>query len=104
MAISGKTLQQFKDRMRIGDYEDANLVAILSASEKALLSQCGEYDIEADEDFRELVIERGRYVYNDSLEYFNANFQSMINALGVNKALAGILVDDDGNVIEVGVV
>lgn len=90
--------------MRIGDYEDANLVAILSASEKALLSQCGEYDIEADEDFRELVIERGRYVYNDSLEYFNANFQSMINALGVNKALAGILVDDDGNVIEVGVV
>ena len=90
--------------MHVGDYEDSNLLRILSASEKALLSQCGEYDIEADEEFRELVIERGRYVYNDSLEYFDKNFQSMINALGVNKALAGILVDDDGNVIEEGVV
>ena len=85
MAISWQTLQQFKYRMHIGDYEDANLLSILSASEKALLSQCGEYDIEADEVFRELVLERGRYVYNDSIEYFNANFQSMINALGVTR-------------------
>lgn len=101
MAITDSFVNDFKERMRIGDYEDDNLKRILEASEQDLLSKCGGYNIESDFVFRELVFERARYVYNDALEFFNANFQSQINALGMEKALAMILVDDDGNEIEV---
>ncbi|MBJ8113897.1 hypothetical protein JDS99_31020, partial [Bacillus cereus group sp. N6] len=61
--ISDVTLQQFKDRMHLGDDEDDNLKRILSTSNKALLRVCGAYDINEDETFKELVFERSRYVY-----------------------------------------
>ncbi|WP_433959315.1 hypothetical protein [Cytobacillus horneckiae] len=87
MSISPEILQQFKERMHLGDHEDDNLKRILSASNIALLRACGDYDINSDETFKELVFERSRYVYNDALEYFNTNFLSEINSLGINKAL-----------------
>lgn len=101
MAITDRLVYDFKERMRIGDYEDDNLKRILEACEQDLLSKCGDYDIETEYVFRELVFERARYVYNDSLEFFQANFQSQINALGMEKALSAILVDENGDVIEV---
>lgn len=101
MAITDRLVYDFKERMRIGDYEDDNLKRILEACEQDLLSKCGAYDIETEYVFRELVFERARYVYNDSLEFFQANFQSQINALGMEKALSAILVDENGDVIEV---
>jgi hypothetical protein len=101
LAITDRFVNDFKERMRIGDYEDDNLKRILEASEQDLLSKCGEFDIETHHGFRELVYERARYVYNDALEFFNTNFQSQINALGMEKALSMILVDADGNEIEV---
>ena len=101
MAITDSFVNDFKERMRIGDYEDDNLKRILEASEQDLLSKCGDYNIESDLVFRELVYERARYVYNDALEFFNVNFQSQINSLGMEKALSMILVGADGNEIEV---
>lgn len=101
MAITDQIITEFKDRMRIGDYEDDNLKRILEACEQDLISKCGNYNIISDSVFRELVFERARYVYNDALEFFNTNFQSQINALGMEKALSMILVDADGNEIEV---
>jgi len=95
MAITPGILTEFKERMRLGDDEDANLIRILSASEKALIKACGDYDIATDETFKELVFERSRYVYNDALEYFNANFLSQINTLGINKALEEIVLEGD---------
>ncbi|MFJ7585604.1 hypothetical protein [Bacillus cereus] len=95
MSISLEILQQFKERMHLGDHEDDNLKRILSASNKALIRSCGNYDINTDETFKELVFERSRYVYNDALEYFNSNFLSEINSLGVAKALEGIVLEDD---------
>jgi len=94
MSISPEILQQFKERMHLGDHEDDNLKRILSASNKALIRSCGTYDINTDETFKELVFERSRYVYNDALEYFNTNFLSEINSLGVAKALEGIVLED----------
>ncbi|MGE6593047.1 hypothetical protein ACQKFU_26505 [Bacillus mycoides] len=85
--ISTEILQQFKDRMHLGDEEDDNLKRILSTSNKALLRACGNYDLNNDEEFKELVFERSRYVYNDALEYFDKNFLSQINSLGIDKAL-----------------
>lgn len=93
--ISNKILQQFKDRMRLGDDEDDNLRRILFASNKALIKDCGSYDINEDETFKELVFERSRYVYNDALEYFAENFLTEINSFGIQKALEEIKLDGD---------
>ncbi|MGX5480512.1 hypothetical protein ACWKTG_23450 [Bacillus thuringiensis] len=93
--ISNEILQQFKDRMHLGDEEDDNLKRILSTSNKALLRVCGNYDLNKDEEFKELVFERSRYVYNDALEYFDKNFLSQVNSLGIDKALEEIKLDGD---------
>lgn len=93
--ISIEILQQFKERMHLGDEEDDNLKRILSTSNKALLRVCGNYDLNKDEEFKELVFERSRYVYNDALEYFENNFLSQINSLGIDKALEEIKLDGD---------
>ena len=93
--ISNEILQQFKDRMHLGDEEDDKLKRILSTSNKALLRVCGNYDLNKDEEFKELVFERSRYVYNDALEYFDKNFLSQINSLGIDKALEEIKLDGD---------
>src|SRR5690554_4302713 len=95
MSITDTILTEFKERMHLGDHEDENLRRILSASVIALKSACGEYDINTDEAFKELVFERSRYVYNDALEFFNDNFLSQINSLGIAKALEG---DSDATV------
>ncbi|MED1305477.1 hypothetical protein BK704_32170 [[Bacillus thuringiensis] serovar konkukian] len=93
--ISNEILQQFKDRMHLGDDEDDNLRRILFASNKALIKDCGAYDINKDETFKELVFERSRYVYNDALEYFTKNFLTEINSFGITKALEEIKLDGD---------
>ncbi|MGR9592428.1 hypothetical protein [Bacillus thuringiensis] len=93
--ISSEILQQFKDRMRLGDDEDENLRRILFASNKDLTRVCGNYDLNIDEVFKELVFERSRYVYNDALEYFDKNFLSQINSLSIGKALEEIKLDGD---------
>ncbi|HDR7791063.1 TPA: hypothetical protein QCY15_005709 [Bacillus paranthracis] len=93
--ISNEILQEFKDRMHLGDEEDGNLKRILSTSNKALIRVCGNYDVNKDEEFKELVFERSCYVYNDALEYFDKNFLSQINSLGIDKALEEIKLDGD---------
>ncbi|MEX0418527.1 hypothetical protein [Bacillus sp. C30] len=94
-AISNEIVQQFKDRMHLGDEEDDNLKRILSTSTKALLRVCGDYDLNNNEEFKELVFERSRYVYNDALEYFDKNFLSQINSFSIEKALEEIVLDGD---------
>ncbi|MCQ0957319.1 hypothetical protein L2I63_27015 [Bacillus cereus] len=93
--ISNEILQQFKDRMHLGDDEDDNLRRILFASNESLIKVCGSYDINKDETFKELVFERSRYVYHDALEYFTKNFLTEINSFGITKALEEIKLDGD---------
>lgn len=95
MNITIEVLNEFKERMRLGDDEDENLKRILSASNKELMRVCGAYDINTDEVFKELVFERSRYVYNDALEYFNENFLSNINSLSIDKALEEIVLSGE---------
>lgn len=97
MSITEGILIEFKDRMHLGDYENENLVRILTASLSELTRVCGDYDINIDEAFKELVFERSRYVYNDALEYFNTNFLNQINSLAVAKALDEIVLEDDSD-------
>jgi hypothetical protein len=92
--ITPEILKEFKERMKLGDEEDENLIRILSASNKSLMRICGDYDITQDEEFKELVFERARYVYNDALEYFQTNFLTQINDLRIAKALEEIPLEE----------
>lgn len=86
--ISEEILQKFKDRMRIThSIEDDNLNEILSSSYESIRYNCGEFDIEENRRGRELVFERSRYVYNDSLEFFEDNFLSEITSFGIDLAM-----------------
>lgn len=90
-------LQLFKQRMRISyDTDDENLKAILESSVSAIEKLTGSDDL-TDPAIRELVIERSRYVYNDSLEFFYDNF---INDLGTASIanLKKAVTDDEANV------
>jgi hypothetical protein len=95
MNITDNILEEFKEKMHFGDDEDTNLLRILSASIVSLKKACGDYDITKDEDFKELVFERSRYVYNDALEYFTQNFLTEITNLNLGKALEKMVIEDD---------
>lgn len=89
--VTADLLQEFKDRMHITNgAEDNNLKSLLSFSISAIRGSCGDFDIngitEEDERARELVMERTRYAYNDALEFFNDNFLSQINSVGMALA------------------
>lgn len=74
--LAKDNLEVFKKRMKIfGSSEDENLQSILSASFLRINQLIGTYDPADDLNFIELVFERSRYAYNDSLEYFEGNFQ-----------------------------
>ncbi|BDH62312.1 hypothetical protein MTP04_24420 [Lysinibacillus sp. PLM2] len=93
--INDTILNEFIERMHLDEAESENLRRILFASHEDLIAKCGNYDIHNEVAFKELVFERSRYVYNDALEYFDTNFLSQINHLGIKKALEGIVLDGD---------
>lgn len=68
--------------------EDDNLKRLLSLSIRAIKASCGDFDIygekDTDERAKELVFERTRYAYNDTLEYFIGNFISEITSLALS--------------------
>lgn len=81
--ISPSILEEFKERMKLShSIEDVNLTNILSMSYVDLKARCGDFDIDKNRRGRELVFERSRYVYNDSLEFFEDYFLSEITSLG----------------------
>lgn len=58
---------------------DDKLTQLLDESKKALNSMMGvELNYESDEEARELLFNRVRYAYNNSLEEFEKNFSTVI--------------------------
>ncbi|MEN3092948.1 phage gp6-like head-tail connector protein [Lacticaseibacillus paracasei] len=87
-------LTDFKSRMSIyHSSEDAELKNMLQASYDAVKRMTGVSDI-TNNQFKELVIERTRYVYNDQVEFFEDNFLSTI--IGLNLQAYGEEDDDNG--------
>lgn len=85
--ISDDVLKEFKSRMRIShSVEDENLKSMLNMSYVDLKNRCGKFEIDEYIRGRELVFERSRYVYNDSLEFFEDNFLSEITSIGIELA------------------
>lgn len=80
-----KFLNEFKQRMKIShSSEDELLVGILDASYKDIVSLIGDFNMESYVLGKELVFERARYSYNDSIEYFYDNFQQRILDLSLD--------------------
>lgn len=78
-------LGAFKERMKIfHDTEDANLSRMLTSSEKAILDLTDSFDA-SDSRVEELILERSRYLYNDQVEFFYANFQGEILELSLDN-------------------
>ncbi|BAN73890.1 MULTISPECIES: phage gp6-like head-tail connector protein [Lacticaseibacillus] len=87
-------LTEFKARMSIyHSSEDAELENMLQASYDAVKRMTGVSDI-TNNQFKELIIERTRYVYNDQAEFFEDNFLSTI--IGLNLQAYGEGDDDNG--------
>ena len=88
-------LQNLKDRMKIShSSEDPHLLFILQSSYEDIQSLIGNFDMNQFLSGKELVFERCRYAYNDSLEYFYDNFQQRILDLSIELLMRG---DNDGN-------
>lgn len=78
-------LGTFKERMKIfHDAEDANLSRMLTSSERAILDLTDSFDA-SDSRVEELILERSRYLYNDQVEFFYANFQGEILELSLKN-------------------
>lgn len=80
-------LKEFKTRMKIfHDIEDDELERSLEASKQAIKRMVGSDNTEIPS-IKELVLERSRYAYNDSLEYFEENFQSTLIGVGLEVSI-----------------
>lgn len=78
-------LVEFKERMHIShNSEDDNLIRILESSKEYIDSRCG-VSADTNQQAKELVLERSRYAYNDSVEYFEDNFLSQILSLSFDN-------------------
>ncbi|HAM1838872.1 TPA: phage gp6-like head-tail connector protein [Listeria monocytogenes] len=89
MEVSDDLLKKFKERMHIShNSEDSNLKELLSFSIADLQEKCGLFNVDEHVRARELVIDRTRYAYNDSIEFFDENFQSQITSLGFSLYVA----------------
>lgn len=83
-------LEEFKQRMKIYHAsENETLKSILQASFDDIQKLIGVFDMDQYPAGKELVFERSRYVYNDSLEYFHRNFQQRIMDLSLDLAMKG---------------
>lgn len=86
--VSYEILQGVKNRLRIShNSEDDALSFLIQASIDDLTKKCGEFDITTNYQAKELIFERVRYAYNDSIEFFNDNFLSQINSLSISLIL-----------------
>jgi hypothetical protein len=96
--VSPELLKEFKDRLHFShNSEDDNLKRLLSFSITAIKKMVGSVDIDQHEGARELVIERARYAYNESLEYFIDNFSREISTVQLDVALDEIELEADSD-------
>lgn len=90
--ITAELLADFKSRMRIfHDTEDDNLEWLLESSYRVIQARCGAFDITESVEGKELVFERARYAYHDSVEYFEENFLTQLHSFGMSQ----VVIDDE---------
>lgn len=92
--VTAELVAEFKERLHIShSAEDSSLSRLLASSVAYVERVCGTFDIAIHSEAKELVFERARYAYNDSLEFFEMNFLSMIQ--GLSLSLLPEVVEED---------
>lgn len=95
--ITDDNLIAFKSMMRIyHSHEDDHLEYLLESSYLFLESKCGEFQVDTVNPGVELMYQRARYSYHDSIEYFDENFMSMVHNFALqNLKEDEVIVDAD---------
>lgn len=87
---------QLKERLHIThSTEDKRLKSMIVASYAAIQASTGLFSIDDVRGF-ELVLERCRYAYNDSVEYFEDNFLSQLLSFGLELYAAEQRAEEAG--------
>lgn len=92
--ITSDHITEMKQRLKIyHQFEDDHIENLLEQSYEDLNKRCGGFEMEDSITGRELVYERTRYAYNDSLEFFYDNFLGHITSFSLNNTLK----EDEGD-------
>lgn len=95
LPITDEHVKAYKEDFNIyHSYEDKKIKRLLQSSYKAIKRQCGDFNIDDSETGAELVFNRARYAYHDSIEFFNENFISLITDFAIENGG----VDDESEV------
>lgn len=79
MSITTEHVKTFKTKNKIyHSREDDIIENILKSSYEFISSKCGDFSMDDTHMGAELVYNRARYEYNETLEYFDENFMSMV--------------------------
>lgn len=82
--ITQNHVEEMKQRLKIfHTFEDKHIKSLLEQSYDDIKERCQNFDIDSNKQGKELVYERVRYAYNDSLEFFNDNFLSQITSFAL---------------------
>lgn len=91
-------LKQYLNISWEDDELDKKLINLLEQSKNALTSLMGvSINFEEDKELEELLFNRVRYSYNNSLEYFEENFKSEILRLQLQKGVEALEIKNSNN-------
>lgn len=84
--ITDTHVEEMKGRLKLfHSYENDHIQKLLEQSYADITYRCGAFNMESDIRGAELVFERTRYAYNDSLEFFNENFKTNITSFAIEN-------------------
>ncbi|HEC2203825.1 TPA: phage gp6-like head-tail connector protein [Staphylococcus delphini] len=84
--ITQQNVEEMKRRLKIfHNFEDKHIQSLLEQSYEDIQYRCQHFELEESKRGSELVYERTRYAYNDSLEYFNDNFLGQITSFALEN-------------------
>lgn len=84
--ITQNHVKEMKRRLKIfHTFEDEHIRSLLEQSYEDIKYRCQEFDMNENNRGAELVYERTRYAYNDSLEFFHDNFLSQITSFALEN-------------------
>lgn len=84
--ITETHVEEMKGRLKLfHSYENDHIQKLLEQSYADISYRCGVFNMKSDIRGAELVFERTRYAYNDSLEFFNENYLTNITSFAIEN-------------------
>ncbi|NHM77169.1 hypothetical protein BU649_10380 [Staphylococcus chromogenes] len=84
--ITQNHVEEMKRRLKIfHTFENEHIQSLLEQSYEDIKHRCQEFDMNENKRGSELVYERTRYAYNDSLEFFHENFLGQITSFALEN-------------------